>query len=82
VAGSRVAVVEGDDWAAAFSLLGAAGLHGALVGRSVRVLGAGVDEVRRALGDLPVEVREAPATLEERFFELVTADEAAPGRAA
>ncbi len=57
-------------WAAAFGALEAAGLPVALVGRTLRVPGAAPDAVRRALGDLPATVRSAPATLEERFFEL------------
>ena len=57
-------------WAAAFGALEAAGLQVALVGRTLRVPGAAPDAVRRALGDLPATARSAPATLEERFFEL------------
>jgi hypothetical protein len=34
------------------------------------VPGADPADVRRALGDLAASVREVPATLEERFFEL------------
>jgi len=36
----------------------------------LRVPGADAAVVRRALGDLPAAVRQVPATLEERFFEL------------
>ena len=63
-------MVESDAWAEAFGALEAAGLPAALVGRSLRVPGAAPDAVRRALGDLPATVTSAPATLEERFFEL------------
>jgi ABC-2 type transport system ATP-binding protein len=68
--GARVTVVEPGDWAAAFGALEAAGLPVALVGRTLRVPGAAPDAVREALGDLPASVRSAPATLEERFFQL------------
>ena len=57
-------------WAAAFGALEAAGLPVALVGRTLRVPGAAPDAVRRALGALPATVTSAPATLEERFFQL------------
>jgi len=62
--------VEAGSWATAFGALEAAGLPVALVGRTLRVPGAPPDAVRRALGDLPAAVTSAPATLEERFFEL------------
>jgi ABC-2 type transport system ATP-binding protein/ribosome-dependent ATPase len=67
---ARVTVVEPGSWAAAFGALEAAGLPVALVGRTLRVPGTPPDAVRRALGDLPAAVTTAPATLEERFFEL------------
>jgi len=68
--GRRVCVVEADSWAAALDALEAAGLPAALAGRTLRVPGASLAEVRRALGSLPARVSEAAATLEERFFEL------------
>ncbi len=68
---TRVSVVEADDWAAAFGALEAAGLPAALAGRSLRVPGASPARVTRALGPLAARVSEAPATLEERFFQLV-----------
>ena len=68
---SQVAVVEAESWSAAFDALTEAGLRVALSGRSLRVPGAAPDRVRQALGDLPAGVRVVPATLEERFFELV-----------
>ena len=71
VGDARVTVVETGSWAAAFDALEAAGLPAALVGRSLRVPGAGPAEVRRALGPVEASVTGAPATLEERFFELV-----------
>ncbi|MEN3305651.1 MAG: type transport system ATP-binding protein [Micromonosporaceae bacterium] len=67
---ARVTIVDSDDWAAAFDAIEAAGLSAALVGRSLRVPGTSPDAVRAALGTMPVHVREAPATLEERFLEL------------
>jgi ABC-2 type transport system ATP-binding protein len=70
VGGARVTIVDTEDWAAAFDAIEAAGLSAALVGRTLRVPGAAPDAVRAALGGMPVQVREAPATLEERFLEL------------
>ena len=67
---ARISVVDAESWAPAFGALEAAGLPVALVGRTLRVPGAPPDAVRRALGDLPAAVMSAPATLEERFFEL------------
>jgi ABC-2 type transport system ATP-binding protein/ribosome-dependent ATPase len=67
---ARVSVVETGSWAAAFDALEAAGLPAALVGRTLRVPGADPAEVRRALGPVEASVTGAPATLEERFFEL------------
>ena len=66
----QVVAVEAATWSAAFTALESAGLQVALAGRGLRVPGAGQEQVRRALGDLPAAVREVPATLEERFFEL------------
>ena len=70
VGDAQVSVVESEAWAEAFGALEAAGLPAALVGRTLRVPGAVPDTVRGALGDLPATVTAAPATLEERFFEL------------
>jgi ABC-type multidrug transport system ATPase subunit len=70
VGDAQVSVVESGAWAEAFGALEAAGLPAALVGRTLRVPGAAPDEVRRALGELPATVTSAPATLEERFFQL------------
>jgi ABC-2 type transport system ATP-binding protein len=67
---ARVTVVDTPSWAPAFGALEAAGLPVALVGRTLRIPGAPPDAVRRALGYLPAAVRSAPATLEERFFQL------------
>jgi ABC-2 type transport system ATP-binding protein len=70
VGGRRVVAVEAATWSAAFNALETAGLQVALAGRGLRVPGADLAEVRQALGEIPAEVREVPATLEERFFEL------------
>src|SRR5215813_4734779 len=67
---ARVSVVETESWAPAFAALEAAGLPAALVGRTLRVPGADPADVRRALGPVAASVSVAPATLEERFFEL------------
>ena len=73
VGDARVTVVETvgtGSWAPAFAALETAGLPAALVGRTLRVPGADPAEVRRALGPIEASVTGAPATLEERFFEL------------
>jgi ABC-type multidrug transport system ATPase subunit len=70
---ARVSVVETGSWAAAFAALEAAGLPATLVGRTLRVPGADPAGVRRALGPVEASVTVAPATLEERFFELTLA---------
>ncbi len=78
IVGSRQAVaVEAESWSAAFGALEQAGLQVALAGRGLRVPGADPAAVRRALGDLPATVRQVPATLEERFFELSQVEAAA-----
>lgn len=73
---ARVAVVEAESWSAAFGVLTESGLQVALAGRALRVPGADAAAVLAALGEMPATVREVPATLEERFFEL-TAEAAA-----
>jgi hypothetical protein len=70
IGGARVCVVEAQSWAPPFGMLEEAGLPVALVGRTLRVPGAAPADVRRALGDVEAAVHDAPATLEERFFEL------------
>ncbi|HET9896917.1 MAG TPA: ABC transporter ATP-binding protein [Streptosporangiaceae bacterium] len=73
IIGSRqVTVVETKSWAEAFGRCEDAGWQVALAGRGVRVPGADPGAVRRALGDLPAVVRQVPATMEERFFELTS----------
>ncbi len=67
---ARVSVVTAASWTAAFTALERAGLPVALAGRSLRVPSCPSAEVRHALGDLDARVADAPATLEERFFEL------------
>ena len=70
VGDTRVAVVRTDEWERAFEALEAHGMAAALVGRTLRVPGHDPPEVARALGDVPAEVDEAAATLEERFLQL------------
>jgi ABC-2 type transport system ATP-binding protein/ribosome-dependent ATPase len=80
IGGRRVVAVEAATWSAAFNALESAGLQVALAGRGLRVPGAKPADIRQALGDIAATVREVPATLEERFFELTqqaTAAEAA-----
>ena len=75
IIGSHLAVVvESASWAEAFSALEEAGHAVALAGRGLRVPGADPAIVRRLLNQagLSAIVREAPATLDERFFELVS----------
>jgi ABC-2 type transport system ATP-binding protein/ribosome-dependent ATPase len=73
VGDARVAVVETERWDEAFETLERAGLPAALVGRTLRVPRADPDHVEAVLRDLGARVREAPATLEERFLELTLA---------
>ena len=77
---AQASVVESGSWAAAFGALEASGLPVALVGRTLRVPGAPPGAVRRALGDLPATVTSAPATLEERFFQLTLSSENTEGQ--
>lgn len=78
----QVVVVDCDDWVQAFAAVEAAGLSAALVGTSLRIPGADAGQVEQAFGDIPARVTVAPATLEERFFELVAAVAAVAGGAA
>jgi hypothetical protein len=64
--------VDAEDWATGFSLLKRAGLQVSLAGRGLRVPGAGLAEVRRVL-PAAYRVHSEPATLEERFFDLLQA---------
>jgi ABC-2 type transport system ATP-binding protein/ribosome-dependent ATPase len=70
VGDTRVSVVRTDEWERAFEALETYGMSAALVGRTLRVPGVDPAEVARALGDVPAEVDEAAATLEERFLQL------------
>lgn len=74
VGDARVVVVESPEWGRALETLEGAGMSAALVGRTLRVPSAGVEEVRRALAGLPATFVEALATLEERFLELTLAN--------
>jgi ABC-2 type transport system ATP-binding protein/ribosome-dependent ATPase len=74
---ARVTVVEAASWAAAFAELEESGLQVSLAGRVLRVPGAAPEAVRHALADgagaariAAARVFQAPATLEERFFQL------------
>jgi ABC-type multidrug transport system ATPase subunit len=70
IGSARVAVVTAPSWTAAFTAVEQAGLPVALAGRSLRVPGVAAGQVRQALGGIDAQVADAPATLEERFFEL------------
>ncbi len=74
IGSARATLVRADSWTDAFTALEQSGLPVALAGRSLRVPGVPPADVRRALGPVPAELHLAPATLEERFFELVRAD--------
>jgi ABC-2 type transport system ATP-binding protein len=75
-------VVTTTAWRAAFRRLEEQGVAATLAGSGLRVAAAGPDQVRRALAaESPdgkpgpaVRVSTAPATLEERFFQLVQDD--------
>jgi len=72
IGNARVTVVEAADWAAAFAQLERARLPVSLSGRVLRVPGVSPEEVQRMLPD-GCRVYTEPATLEERFFDLVLA---------
>jgi ABC-2 type transport system ATP-binding protein len=79
---ATVTVVETSGWRAAFARLADEGLDVSLAGTALRVPGADPETVRQALGDAGdgSRVGTAPATLEERFFQLVEHSQAtAPG---
>jgi ABC-type multidrug transport system ATPase subunit len=78
VGGAKVVEVDADDWTEVFHALAAAGLQVSLAGRTVRVAGTDEDTVHRALGRRAAQVRTVPATLAERFSQIV-ADAARPG---
>jgi ABC-2 type transport system ATP-binding protein len=73
VGDTEVVVVATPTWAQAFEALEAAGLPAALTGQHLRVPGATVAAARRALASVDASVGLAPATLEERFFQLTLA---------
>jgi ABC-2 type transport system ATP-binding protein/ribosome-dependent ATPase len=74
---ARAAVIETDQWERAFRAIEAAGMPAALVGRTLRVPGASIADVERALGEVPAHVSDGAATLEERFLELALASDKA-----
>ena len=66
----QVVVVRSGSWGRAFEALTEAGLPAALAGRSLRVPRASQAQVAEALHGVPAQLSRAPATLEEKFFEL------------
>lgn len=82
VGDARVTVVEASSWADAFGRLEEAGMAVALAGRTLRVPGAPPEAVLRALAGSYARAYEAPATLEERFFQLILPPSAASTPAA
>jgi ABC-2 type transport system ATP-binding protein len=78
VGDATVVTVETDRWAEASAAVEAAGMASALTGRALRVPGASVSDVERALGGVQARVTEGPATLDERFFELAAAAASQP----
>ena len=77
IGAERTVVLRTAQWAAALRRLEASGLRAVLSGPVLRVPATPAARVAEALGDLPANLSEEPATLEERFFELARA-EAAP----
>jgi ABC-2 type transport system ATP-binding protein len=74
IGAATVTVVTAPAWRAAFRTLAEHGLAATLAGSTLRVPVAGPVQVRRALGPelgSAARVGTAPATLEERFFQLV-----------
>jgi ABC-2 type transport system ATP-binding protein len=80
VGDSRVTVVETAQWARAFTLIEQSGQIVALVGRTLRVPDRKPQDVSRLLDAVPARLREAPATLEERFLQLTLAGDQPAGR--
>jgi ABC-2 type transport system ATP-binding protein/ribosome-dependent ATPase len=75
VGDATVTIVETDAWTDAFAAMQAHGLPAALVGRTLRVPGVDPATVERALDGVAggaTRLRCAPATLDERFFQLAT----------
>jgi len=75
IGAAQTTVVEAPEWTAAFTVLDRAGLPVALSGRTLRLPGVSRAEAERVLADTAAggRVHAAPATLEERFFELASA---------
>jgi ABC-2 type transport system ATP-binding protein len=83
IGGARVTIVQTGEWAAAFARLAAAGIPATLAGQTLRVPGASTTDVAAALrgGDArttAASLSQAPATLEERFFELAAGRQPKP----
>jgi ABC-2 type transport system ATP-binding protein len=78
---ASVTVVTTGAWEAAFRRLADAGLDVTVAGHALRLPLASPDQAREALGDAGsgagATVRTAPASLEERFFQLVQSAAAA-----
>lgn len=76
IGSAQVTVVQTPAWAAAFRALEDAAMPVSLAGRALRIPGSGPAEVQRALRSAGgaaaagARVLTAPATLEERFFQL------------
>jgi ABC-2 type transport system ATP-binding protein len=79
VGGRRTVEVTAGRWEDAFAALEGAGLPAALVGRTLRVPGAGRDQVEAALrqGGVEAAVELALATLDETFVALASRPDAA-----
>lgn len=75
IAGANVVEVRAESWAEAFTALEEAGLSVALTGRRVRIIDAGVEDVRSALDRQGIwaELSVEPATFEEAFVSLTAA---------
>jgi ABC-type multidrug transport system ATPase subunit len=79
VGGRRTVLVTARRWEDAFAALEGAGLAVALVGRALRVPGAGRDQVEAVLrgGGVEATVELALATLDETFVALASRPDAA-----
>jgi ABC-2 type transport system ATP-binding protein len=74
IGAATVTVVQAPAWRAAFRALESSGLAVSLAGSALRIPAATPAQVRAVLAPDPgsaVRITTAPATLEERFFELV-----------
>jgi ABC-2 type transport system ATP-binding protein len=70
VGDAQVSVVEADRWTEALIALESAGYRALVAGQALRVPGLSPSEARQILDPASCRITAAPATLEERFFQL------------